>query len=526
MRLLCLALCLVATLQFVANAQIRTDNNNLYQAIVQEASQVISTDVSKFQSFDSADQAQYILRPLFIKNHIVVDVTVIFRTNQDTNSFVGFFPYSNCNQHEYLVQEIQIHTPKAKISRVPNTLYWEIHHEPQSLIRLQYFVIQDSITLDNQSLTQSFPAILGRNYFFLENASLLALPTEWIANDNALHQPRRICIEWQADTTWEYTNSFGMNTAKQHLTVSAKDFMRSITVGGRNPDRCAISSWEIANKQLLYVATTGDFGSRNRLFAEPLREIASNCIRFWCDTSAFSFVAVLASVMMPPEDEENGVIGFAVANGFVGFFSDKKKSLTYSCKYLLAHEMLHKWINGERFPTHDYSGFGYCASEGFTDYLTRYLMVKNNLISYEEYLRDLNNTLRVYHTSSYRNVVADSIKKYFHQNLSMQKTPYYRGELLAHIWANEIRKHTNGKHDFATALRDIMQQHSGITIIDQIFAKSLEPYIGRNVIDDILKYMKNGETIPIAPDMIPFARLIKAQSSTDIPQFELLPESK
>jgi predicted metalloprotease with PDZ domain len=188
--------------------------------------------------------------------------------------------------------------------------------------------------------------------------------------------------------------------------------------------------------------------------------------------------------------------------------------------------MIHKWLNAERFPLHDYTGFGYCAAEGFTDYLARYIMLNNGIISRQEYVEDMNGNIQSCIQSSQINATADFIRKNFWQDLRVMKIPYRRGDLLAHLWSNEIRKHTGGKHDFATALRDIIRQHSQTVIFDQIFAAALEPYIGRNVIDDILRYMKNGETIPIPEDLIPFARLSPRQDSTGAPQFEFISESK
>jgi predicted metalloprotease with PDZ domain len=517
--LLILLIFLIVSIQVKAQSSI-----SLAKEIHHEASLLLKPDTEK-QYLDLNSSAKYLIRPLFVKNHIVISIDALFKTSDTSQTFVGFVPCGSCNPHAYLTQSIRTLSTGTTITRIGDSQFWEIHHKPRQTIHLQYFIIQDSIISDQQDLTWRFPAIFTKNYCYLENASLFALPTEWL-EEGSFHTRKSIGIEWQTDSTWRFANSFGANQHRQLLHISAKDILRSMTICSRDTSKCSISSWTIGKNQQIYLATTEEFTSRNNVFSQELRKIAESSVHFWQDTSPLSFLTTLIPVVLAPQDEETGVIGFANTNGFVGFFSHKREQLNYSGKYLFTHEMLHKWMSAERFPEQDFSGFGYCALEGFTDYLARHIMLKKGIVTHTEYLKDCNTMISSYCQSQYKNIAADSIQKYFARNIAIKKLPYYRGDILAHIWANEIRKHTGDKHDFATALRDIVQQNSGTVIIDQIFAKALETYIGRNVIDDILKYMKNGETIPIPPDMIPFARLSTKQDSTGIPQFECIAETK
>lgn len=499
-------------------------NNALHTLLLQETNN-LTLHAGVHSRLDSGFLAKYIIRPFSLQSHIILSVDALFKTSDTSQTFVGFVPCGSCNPHAYLTRSIRTLSTGTTITRIGDSQFWEIHHKPRQTIHLQYFIIQDSIISDQQDLTWRFPAIFTKNYCYLENASLFALPTEWL-EDGSFHTRKSISIEWQTDSTWRFANSFGANQPRQLLHISAKDILRSMTICSRDTSKCSISSWTIGQNQHIYLATTGEFTSRNSVFSQELQRIAEGSVHFWQDTSPLSFLTTLIPVVLAPQDEETGVIGFANTNGFVGFFSQKRQQLNYSGKYLFTHEMLHKWMSAERFPEQDFSGFGYCALEGFTDYLARHIMLEKGIVTRTEYLKDCNTMISSYCQSQYKNIAADSIQKYFARNIVIKKLPYYRGDILAHIWANEIRKNTGGKHDFATALRDIVQQHSGTVIVDQIFAKALEPYIGRNVIGDILKYMKNGETIPIPPDMIPFAQLSTKQDSTGIPQFELLSESK
>jgi predicted metalloprotease with PDZ domain len=497
----------------------------LYKSLAQQAQAktefwIDTKNDTIFSNRHTAAQIAYKICPLFIDNHIVLRIDVTFQTECDSSTIFGFFPQSSWNQHSYLVRSIQTNMSSVIIEALDNTLYWKIGHKPFSSIYLHYFVIQDSITLEQQSITQPFPAIFGTNYFFLENASLFLLPVQWLTTKKEFHTKRYIELHWQMDSTWHCANSFGIATPSQFLSVSASNIVRSMTIGYRNSDQCTISSWKIRQNQSILVATVSYFSKKNFSFGLFVRDIAAAYVRFWKDKKPFHFLATLVPVTLPPQDEDNGVIGFAVANAFVGFLSDKRNSINFSCKYLMAHEMLHKWIDGERFPTQDYSGFGYCAVEGFTDYLARYIMLQNKIISQAEYVHDINLVLDNYHHSAQRNVIADTVKKYFWQNQEIMKIPYRRGDILAHCWDAEIRRNTKGKYDFANALRVILSKYRMVT--DQVFVKALVPFIGRNVMNDILKYMKYGETIPIPADMLPFAQLTTMKDCATIPQFKLL----
>ena len=461
-----------------------------------------------------------------INNNISLNIHCYFDSDTSNYTDICFFPQPNWNQHQYLVKAIHSDTPSVHIEQFPNSLFWRVYHPPNSRVHIRYDITHDSTAFNQENMHQPLPVIFNDNYFLIENASMLTIPVSWLEDEANILKQRKIRIDWRTDSSWQYANSFGMNIKTQIISVSARDLLRSMTIGSRNQKKCTISTFTISTRQSLQIAISGAFIPQYELFANTIKHIVQSSILFWQDTTRFNYIATVIPVEMAQEDVENGVIGFSIANAFVAMMSEKRNNMNFSCKYLFAHEMLHKWINGECFPLQDFSGFGYCAAEGFTDYVARYILLQNGSITKAEYLRDMNIQIESYLQSPFKNIIADSVKKNFWNSLQIMRVPYRRGDILAHIWASEIRKHTKGKHDFATALRDIMQQHSGTAIIDQIFAKSLEPYIGRNVIDDILKYMKNGETIPIPSDMIPFARVIKAQGSADIPQFELLPESK
>jgi predicted metalloprotease with PDZ domain len=123
---------------------------------------------------------------------------------------------------------------------------------------------------------------------------------------------------------------------------------------------------------------------------------------------------------------------------------------------LLAHEMFHHWNPKSMGPVGDKSLQWF--TEGFTVYYEGAIPLRAGLISYADYLEDINRRLQQYQTSPIRKVANAEWQKMSHSSGPGSQLPYTRGAAIA-LWVdNAIREHTSGKFSLDNVMFDLVSE--------------------------------------------------------------------
>src|SRR5690606_32963944 len=171
-------------------------------------------------------------------------------------------------------------------------------------------------------------------------------------------------------------------------------------------------------------------------FLAQASEIIGGQRRFWGDEAAPYLVTVLQL-----EGPENWISigGTGLGDAFAFFATPNAEA--FPITRTLAHEGQHSWIPAEigGMPEEDEAA-DYWLSEGFTDFYTGRLLVRDGLWTPQQYADDLNQSLREYAQSPVRTAPNERIKIDFWRDRDVQRLPYLRGRLLAAVWDAGLRE--------------------------------------------------------------------------------------
>jgi hypothetical protein len=449
----------------------------------------------------------YYIRPTIIQNQCTLEIQTVVHVDFGGTCELGFAA-TNGQKHPTLINGLSVQglQSEAFVKEIERGLDWRIYAAPNTFVQIRYLAFLDSAGMINQNYYMPFPALFSEDYFSLKGISLFLIDSTTKAE---LDSARNIELHWLRDSSvshLKYVNKFGEDQHIQSFRTSHDDFLNTLYCGGNDTKGTKqgfdISTDFVDSTATISLLTTGPFTDIHNKFLRYLVSIMRAERQFWRDERPLHYIASIISVDL---DDITNTIGFSSKDCFVGFLSEKTTAVTPTVGYLISHEIMHKWLHSPKIPTHTLSGFGFCAVEGFTEYCSRLVLLQQNLISQTEYLKQYNEVLRLYYCSKAKNIQADSINKNFWTNLNYNRIPYYRGDILAHNWNAEIIDFTKGEHTFSDAFREMMRLDSVIT--DSSFARRLEPYIGRSVMPDIIKYMQQGQEIKPHPKALSFARL-------------------
>lgn len=205
-----------------------------------------------------------------------------------------------------------------------------------------------------------------------------------------------------------------------------------------------------------------------------------------------------------PADAGGG--GTALYNSFM-LYVPVEPEIARNPKETVFHEMTHKWVRGIEGPP----GQTFWFSEGLTVHYTRLLMYRAGFSSSEEFLEDVNNTVRNFLTNPQRNMPNEDIEKKFWEDRNAQRLPYQRGSLYFAYVDGKIRTASEGNRsldDMVFSLFD--RRKNGEPLTKEIWIEELKKELGPSAETDFDSIIIQGE------DFIP-------DSGAFGPEFERVP---
>ena len=301
-----------------------------------------------------------------------------------------------------------------------------ITHRPRAKLFISYRVVQNWPGEPHATGANEYRPIIQKTYFHVLGNAIFAAPER----------------EDQPDATFTYTGGpkgWTFASDLEHASMGRRlvlgDMLESVMVGG---------DFRILQRGKVRLALRGKWPFTDQSFLDRLGPIIESHHRFWND-AAEPFLVTAIPLAGEPGNISLG--GTGRDDAFAFFATDNADSATLN--KLLAHEHLHTWIPRRigNMPQRD-EARDYWLSEGFTDFYTARLLLKDKIWTLKEYVDSLNDALRDYSYSPLRSSPNSKIISDFWTDQDAQKLPYLRGHLFAHLIDHMLRQDSEGERDF------------------------------------------------------------------------------
>jgi predicted metalloprotease with PDZ domain len=288
---------------------------------------------------------------------------------------------------------------------------------------------------------------------------------------------------------WTFASDLDHGSMGRKLNIG--DIIESISVGG---------DFRVVKRGLVRVAIRGTWSFSDDAFVDRLQPIIASHHRFWSDPDEPFLVTVIP---LKSEPGTRSLGGTGRDDAFAFFATDNADDAILN--RLLAHEHLHTWIPRRigSMPEQD-EAQNYWLSEGFTDFYTGRLLVRDGIWSLKEFVDETNALLFDYGNSSARTAPNSRVVAAFWKDPDVGKLPYQRGQLLATLWNSRVRAATKGAKDFDDVVLAMKARASAATgkppLASLLFVEEMKR-VGVDVSGDLERYVEKGEAVLLPEDI-------------------------
>ncbi len=444
---------------------------------------------------DSADVV-YTIEPMTINKQLVIVIEATFKQDIYDSTCLALYTLGYLQQHDSLIYNVEALTQTNTAQPLTRNKYgWWLVQKPRTRAFIRYAVIQDSVGVSYNNLVNPFAAIILPSYFLVHRNNLFLVPAtsgnQWLQNKGSM------AVIWKnMPKHWRWLNNFGMNDSVQIIKNRSYQFLveglffagdtsavvtcDTVITGGRVFSGALQRSWQFPSSDLLHL----------------INKVVGIERDFMQAHTTASYSAMTAGIAV----EKREVIAHGFTSSFLAWFSDKETNVNEpALKHTIAHEILHTWNIGSKVKYNAETGFQLYFMEGITDYFARKILFKANLLTQQEYLQHYNRAIGSYYTSEHRQIHAMSLGMTNAANKA-QHVAYWKGDILAHNWNREIEVYTHGKYSLDDVFRSVLKSNAVVT--DSSFAAIMKPYMGRDIMPDILRIMRDGGEVVPMPDAL------------------------
>ncbi len=209
--------------------------------------------------------------------------------------------------------------------------------------------------------------------------------------------------------------------------------------------------------------------------------------------------------------------GIGLTDSFAFTFSEKTPIA--DLESLLAHEMVHAWINSLSDSMDAPGGLGLSwFGEGLAVHYQRLLPWRAGLISQQAFLDDLNSTAARYYTNALIATPNDRIAEGFWKDTRIRVLPYDRGSLYFASVDSEIRAASQGKRSLDDLVRRMLaERRAGHAMDLTLWKKLLGQELGAKGLADFDAMLAGGTVLPPSDAFGPcFKRVTKPLKRFDL----------
>lgn len=436
-----------------------------------------------------APRVEYTLTPLLEGGALTaVQVDIEFR-GRESGQTVLDLPDSWGGEDE-LYRSIQdLSVTGARLAEGPGPAQRVLQHRPFARVHVRYRIVQDwPGELRAGTGRNPYRAVVQPTYFQFIGYAALAAP------EIDERSPVRVRVA-RLPRGWSFASDL------EHAGLALRDVQQSVTAAG---DYRVVHATD-ANVR---VAIRGAWSFSDQDIATEVTDIVGAQRRFWGDAST-PYLVTVTQTAAPPDVSSIGGTGLGDAFAFFATPNAESARITR----VLAHEGLHTWIPGQLggMPQGDEERLSYWFSEGFTDFYTGRLLVREGVWTPAAFAADFNEMLRAYTHSPVRTAPNARIGEAFWTDSNVRQLPYQRGRLLATLWDARLRA---GGHSLDDIVRQMRRRASAGEAGDvgQVFPLVAAEQ-GLALGDDLARYVERGETLLLPEDVFaPCGRVVTREA--------------
>ena len=371
-----------------------------------------------------------------------------------------------------------------------------IQSRPDAILHVSYDIVSAYSRMPSVAMVRQAPPIVLPDSFYVVGETLFARPEG--------RQRDGVTVRWNAGATG-YKLATDLSARNAALNVSEDrtldDLTDSILVGGQR-----LSLVDASIQRPAQVAMVGRFA----FSPASLAKLSSRIVRaerdFW-QQQHDDKTYLVSAVGLAGASDITGFTGVGRHNGFA-LWIDSRMPLA-DIRTLLAHEYFHHW-NGRLLGSLNErdQAAEFWFTEGFTDYYARALLVRNGILTPEEFADAWNLVFAAYGSSSAKYVGNSEAAPLFWRDEKYQQLPYQRGAILAALWNRVIRNSTGNELGLDDVLRLQLRAAKGSTLTPAALFTKVAKELGFDFTEDIRRYVDAGSPIPLPADVFgPCARL-------------------
>ncbi|WP_196871301.1 M61 family metallopeptidase [Sphingobium sp. JAI105] len=354
--------------------------------------------------------------------------------------------------------------------------YWIPDRATSGQITVKYRV--PFTTGKEQALSPQYKTYSGDGGFSGAGEALLMVPAD--------SERSKVRVRWRLPSGSTGLSSFGAGDSESKLSLSPAEIDRVYFMAGRIGTYVQKSTGFVSGWQ-------GKPGFDPLLIMTWTERLSREYGKF------FGYVpdnfSAFARKLTANPNSGNGLY-----YGFVFTYSPENSGDPFKIKTLLAHEMVHSWVDSlDEIPGVDEltsSWFG----EGLASYYEMVLPYQAGLFSSDDFLKILNSTAGRYYSNIKINIPNDQIAPGFWRDTLIRVLPYDRGALYFATVDDEIRKASNGKRSLASIVRPMLaQRRAGGKVDMALWLRLLHEQLGERGVN-AFHAMLAGQTILPASD--------------------------
>lgn len=306
--------------------------------------------------------------------------------------------------------------------------------------------------------------------------------------------PCAVTLAWDGFEAagWHVLSSWGAGEERRAFTASVTDLGEALYLAGD----ITVITRDIHGYPLTITVEGDQWGFTPEAFADACARVVGVERGFFNDYERDFYWISLVGTGLPLEDGYS-IGGTGLRNCFSLSCAPNTKlrdadGSVGELVRILAHEMFHDW-NGVTMRREQPEELMYWFSEGFTDFYARRLMYRGGLIDRERYASSASHTLELYATSPVRDEPNARVLKDFWNDRHVQKLPYYRGDIVAMILDENIRRVSGATRSLDDVMRELLEvSRSGVLLnVDNVMT-AFAKYADEETVTSIRRIVTDG----------------------------------
>jgi hypothetical protein len=355
------------------------------------------------------------------------------------------------------------------------TRQWRVSRAVDGIVTVRYRVLIDAAA-PPLALPQYEMRTEGGTFSAAGTAFLL-LPTD--------SKPRRVDVQWDFagyGANGRGVSSFGTGDVATPASLPAQKLASAYYMGGRP----GVAGPE---KDGFFAAWQG----QPPFAMAPLMTWAGALHRFY---GAFFGYTPPSFGVFGRTNTRNPGSGIGLTDSFAYTFNQTSK--LDDLRSLLAHEMLHSWVNSldgsmDSAGGLDRSWFG----EGLAVHYQRTLPFRAGMISADDFLKDLNETAGRYYTNIKIATPNAAIPDGFWRDTRVRVLPYDRGSLYFEAIDAQIRAKSGGKRSLDDIVRAMLKaRRDGAAMNEALYRSLLKTHLGEKGLADLNAMLAGATIVP------------------------------